>query len=137
MRYYGASRGGIVETAMAPEQSGFFASFMAKLPTELQVVLNILLIVIVAAIAGRVIGKIYAAIKYPDPEKNHIISPKLRVLFACILAVCCVWLYATMTRKDVSELQPEEPGIEQSQPEMPGDIVGKPAYGDVAVSVGV
>ena len=117
MRYYGASSGGMMENPMVDQQGGIIAQFMAKLPTELQVVLNILAVVVIAAIVGKIIGNMYSSVKYPDPEKNPIISPKLRVLFTCILAACCIWLFATMTQKNTETPQPEEPGTEQGMPE--------------------
>lgn len=98
MGYY-TSMDPAMDGAITGEQGGIIAQFMAKIPVGMQVVINVMMVIVVAAIAGMIIGRMYASIKYPDPEKHHIISPKLRVLFICILAACCVWLYATMIRE--------------------------------------
>ncbi|MFV0496828.1 MAG: hypothetical protein ACK5L0_01475 [Candidatus Fimivivens sp.] len=108
----GGMSSGDVMDGIAMEQGGALAQFMDKLPEPVQVLLQIFLVVLIAAVIGLVIGKMYASIKYPDPEKHHIISPKLKVLFICILAACCFWLYTAMTREETTELEPN-PGEEQ------------------------
>lgn len=110
---YGMSMDEAMDGAVNAEKAGFFSQLMAKLPSDVQVVVKIIMVVIIAAIAGMIIGKMYAAIKYPDPEKHYIISPKLKVLFVCILAACCFWLYATMTREDISVPEQETMGQEE------------------------
>ncbi|KAF5036886.1 hypothetical protein DSECCO2_570450 [anaerobic digester metagenome] len=115
---YGISMGNMMDGAGMEEKGNLFTQLMAKLPAPVQVLLHILLVVVVAAVVGMIVGKMYASIKYPDPEKHHIISPKLKVLFICILAACCFWLYTTMTRE---EPPVTEPGTEEGQPETPQD----------------
>ncbi|HWP52121.1 MAG TPA: hypothetical protein VN626_10540 [Clostridia bacterium] len=115
---YGISMGDVMSGAGVEEQGSMLTQLMAKLPASVQVLLHVLLVVVVAAIIGTIIGKMYASIKYPDPEKHHIISPKLKVLFICILAACCFWLYTTMTREEPTET---EPGTEEEQSEAPQD----------------
>ena len=65
---------------------------------------------------GQALGRLYASVRYPDPEKNSAISPKLRVLFLAVLLVCGFWLYRSMTKKD----EPAEPvdgtGISEGVP---------------------
>lgn len=110
---YGISMGNMMDGAGMEEKGNLFTQLMAKLPAPVQVLLHILLVVAVAAVIGMIVGKMYASIKYPDPEKHHIISPKLKVLFICILAACCFWLYTTMTREEPPEI--DSGGEEQQQ----------------------
>lgn len=107
MRYGISPVGNVMDKTGIEAQEGAVAQLLAKLPGPLQVLVQILIVILIAAVIGAIIGKMYAAIKYPDPEKHHIISPKLKVLFICILAACCFWLYATMTREEPSEMVPE------------------------------
>ncbi|WMJ82539.1 hypothetical protein ACS3UN_03200 [Oscillospiraceae bacterium LTW-04] len=115
MRYGISSMGNVMDGAAMEEQGGVLAQLMAKLPEPVQVLLHVLVVILIAAVIGTIIGKMYAAIKYPDPEKHHIISPKLKVLFICILAACCFWLYTTMTREEPTEI---EPGTQEGQSEV-------------------
>lgn len=112
VRMGGGVSGGMDGAGMG-EQGNIISQLLAKLPEPAQVLVQILLVVAAAAIVGFIIGKLYAMIKYPDPEKQHIISPKLKVLFICILAACCVWLYTTMTRKEAPPLT--DPGMGEGQ----------------------
>ncbi len=113
---YGIAMGNGMDGAAIEEQGGVFTQLLAKLPAPVQVLLQVLLVVMVAAFIGMIIGKMYASIKYPDPEKHHIISPKLKVLFICILAACCFWLYTTMTREEPLET---DSGAGEGQSEIP------------------
>lgn len=114
MGYGISSMGNVMDGAVMEEKGGMLTQLMAKLPESVQVLLHVLIVVLIAAVIGVIVGKMYAAIKYPDPEKHHIISPKLKVLFICILAACCFWLYTTMTREKPPAT---EPGTEEGQPE--------------------
>ena len=126
---YRMAMGGGMDGAPTGEKASILSQLMAKLPAPAQVLLNILVVVAIAAVVGMIVGKMYASIKYPDPEKNHIISPKLKVLFVCILAACCVWLYTTMTREEPKP--PEaDPDIGESQSSEPS-----PDGGDLPVSI--
>ncbi len=126
---YRMAMGGGMDGAVTGEKASILTQLMAKLPEPVQVLVHILLVVAAAAIVGMIVGKMYASIKYPDPEKNHIISPKLKVLFVCILAACCVWLYTTMTREEPTP--PEtDPGMGESQSAEP-----LPDGGDLPVSI--
>ena len=109
----GSMGGGMDPSGMGGDQGNIISQLVAKLPAPAQVLVQILLVVAAAAIVGCIIGKLYAMVRYPDPEKQQIISPKLKVLFICILAACCVWLYTTMTRE---EPPATEPGTEEGQP---------------------
>ena len=139
----GGVSGGMDGAGMAGDQGNIISQLLAKLPEPAQVLVQILLVVAAAAIVGFIIGKLYAMIKYPDPEKQHIISPKLKVLFICILAACCVWLYTTMTRKEEPPLT--DPGMGEGQmsetpPELPeGEPLpeGEELPGEEAVPVDI
>lgn len=101
---YGIAVGNVMDgTTGVQEQGNVFSQLIAKLPAPVQVLLHVFVVVVVAAFIGMIIGKMYASIKYPDPEKHYIISPKLKVLFICVLAACCFWLYTTMTREEPPE----------------------------------
>lgn len=113
MGYGISSMGNVMDGTVVEEKGGMLTQLMAKLPEPVQVLLHVLIVVLIAAVIGAIVGKMYAAIKYPDPEKHHIISPKLKVLFICVLAACCFWLYTTMTRE---EPPATEPGTEEGQP---------------------
>ncbi|MEA5137188.1 MAG: hypothetical protein VB035_13725 [Candidatus Fimivivens sp.] len=130
MGYGISSMGNVMDGAGMEEKGGMLAQLMAKLPEPVQVLLHVLIVVVIAAVVGAIIGKMYASIKYPDPEKHHIISPKLKVLFICVLAACCFWLYTTMTRE---EPPANEPGIEEGQPDSSSSAEG----GDLPVGSSV
>ncbi len=118
----GISIGNVMDGAVVEEQGSVLSQLMAKLPAPVQVLLHILIVVAIAAIIGMIIGKMYASIKYPDPEKHHIISPKLKVLFICILAACCFWLYTAMTREEPSELDSGGEGQQEQEPQNGSDL---------------
>ncbi len=126
---YGIAMGGDgMDGAAMGEKGNMLSQLVDKLPAPVQVLLHILLVVAVAAVVGMIVGKMYASIKYPDPEKHHIISPKLKVLFICILAACCVWLYTTMTRE---EPPATDPGTEEGQmSEVPPEGEDLPSEGE-------
>lgn len=95
-RMGGGGGGGM--DAMGGENTNAVFAFIAGLPAWAQAVINILIVVAAAAIIGMVIGKMYASVRYPDPEKHHLIHPVLRLVFICLIAACCVWLFALMIR---------------------------------------
>ena len=91
------SRGMGMGSAAAEVSGGSkFAELLSELPLWAQSLISILLVIAVAAVAGMVIGKLYAMVKYPDPESNSAVSPKIKVAFICLLALCCWWLFSTM-----------------------------------------
>lgn len=128
---YGIAMGNGMDGVAVEEKAGVLSQLMAKLPAPVQVLLHVLVVVIVAAFIGMIIGKMYASIKYPDPEKHHIISPKLKVLFICILAACCFWLYTTMTREEPTEIDSgageDQSGFSQNGKDLPVSINGDAA----------
>ena len=73
-----------------------FTEIISELPLWAQSLISILLVIAVAAVVGMIIGKLYAMVKYPDPESNSAVSPKIKVAFICLLALCCWWLFSTM-----------------------------------------
>lgn len=109
----GSMGGGMDPSGMGGDQGNIISQLVAKLPAPAQVLVQILLVVAAAAIVGCIIGKLYAMVRYPDPEKQQIISPKLKVLFICILAACCVWLYTIMTHEETPPLA--DPGTGEGQ----------------------
>lgn len=123
--------GGGMDGAVTGEKANILTQLMAKLPAPAQVLVHILLVVAAAAVVGMIVGKMYASIKYPDPEKHHIIPPKLKVLFICILAACCVWLYTTMTREEPKPSE-TDPGMGESESQSPEP---SPDGGDLPVSI--
>lgn len=125
---YGMAVGNVMDgTTGIQEQGNLFSQLIAKLPAPVQVLLHVFIVVVVAAFIGMIVGKMYASIKYPDPEKHYIISPKLKVVFLCILAACCFWLYTTMTREEPPE---EDSGAEmQQQDAQNGDDLSVGAIG--------
>ena len=104
------SRGMGMGSAAAEVSGGSkFAELLSELPLWAQSLISILLVIAVAAVAGMVIGKLYAMVKYPDPESNSAVSPKIKVAFICLLALCCWWLFVTMTEEQkAGELPPED-----------------------------
>ena len=100
---------GFNNDGMGLEEKKTIADMISALPAWAQTAVSILAIIAAAAVAGWVVGKLYAMVKYPDPEKQGVVSPKIKVAFICLLAICCAWLYTTMMK----EKQPQpEPGIE-------------------------
>lgn len=95
---------------MAEEQGGAIAQLMAGLPAWASALLLTLAVIAAAALVGMIVGRLYASIRYPDPEKQSVISPKIKVLFLCILAACGVWLYSALNPKD-DEALPVDGGI--------------------------
>ena len=85
---------------MGMEEKNKLLQMIEELPFWAQSILGIIAVVIAAAIAGMIVGKLYAMVKYPDPEKQSAISPKIKVAFIVLLAACCWWLYSTMMEEN-------------------------------------
>ncbi len=85
---------------MGTEEKNKLVQMIEELPFWAQSILSILAVVIAAAIVGAVIGKLYAMVKYPDPEKHSAVSPKIKVAFIVLLALCCWWLFSTMMEEN-------------------------------------
>lgn len=127
---YSMAMGGSANEVAAADNSNIISQLTAKLPLPAQVLLQILIIVAAAAVVGIIIGKMYASIKYPDLEKQHIIPPKIKVAFICVLAICCALLYGAMTREDMPLNGPgkdEQMQDEQMQDETPPDVDDLPS----------
>lgn len=128
----GFANGMAGDMAGVEEKQGL-AKLVADLPMWAQTIISILVVVAVAAVVGYIVGKMYSSIKYPDPEKQSVISPKIKVAFICILALCCFWLYTTMMKQ--KDPQPQEgEGISES-----GDLGGAGSdnmHGNVAIALG-
>ena len=88
--------GGGGDMAMMYEDMGA-AGLLANLPLWLQGLIITLLVIIIAAIVGWIIGKMYASVKYPDPEKQSVIPPILKIVFLVVLIGCGAWLYSSLT----------------------------------------
>ena len=71
---------------MGMEEKNKLLQMIEELPFWAQSILGIIAVVIAAAIAGMIVGKLYAMVKYPDPEKQSAISPKIKVAFIVLLA---------------------------------------------------
>lgn len=85
---------------MGEEKLNPLMQFYMSLPEWGQALARTLIVILAAALIGMILGRLYASVRYPDPEKNSAISPKLRVLFLAVLLVCGFWLYRSMTKKD-------------------------------------
>jgi|GEM_PF-6450136 len=85
---------------MGMEEKNKLLQMIEELPFWAQSLISIAAVVVLAAIAGMIIGKLYAMVKYPDPEKHSAVSPKIKVAFIVLLALCCWWLYSTMMEEN-------------------------------------
>ena len=91
------SRGmGMGSAAVEVETGSKFSEMLSGLPFWAQSIISILLVIAAAAVVGFIVGKLYAMVKYPDPENHSPVSPKIKVAFICLLALCCWWLFSTM-----------------------------------------
>lgn len=101
---------------MELEEKKSLMDMVEKLPAWAQTAVSILAIIAAAAVAGWLVGKMYAMVKYPDPEKQSVVHPVIKLIFICLLAGCCVWLYITMMDEKNQQPKPEvESEIYQSQ----------------------
>ena len=103
------SRGmGMGSAAVEVETGSKFSEMLSGLPFWAQSIISILLVIAAAAVVGFIVGKLYAMVKYPDPENHSPVSPKIKVAFICLLALCCwcfpLWLPAWMCRWQVSSI---------------------------------
>lgn len=98
--------------SIGTENKNFILEAFEKLPLWAQTIASILLLIAAAAIVGHIIGRMYAMVRYPDPEKQGVVHPVIKLIFICLLAGCCVWLFMT--------------AMKQKQPadEAGGDIIG-------------
>ena len=98
----------------AAESSSKLSAFIAELPFWAQTLISIAVIIVVAAIAGMIVGKLYAMVKYPDPDSNSPVSPKIKVAFICLLALCCWWFFSTAMDQHKAKATPygEQIGME-------------------------
>lgn len=92
--------GGYGGDVVSEQEPGAVSQLLAGLPAWASALLVTVGVLIAAAVVGMIIGKMYASIRYPDPEKQGILSPKIKVLFLCILAACAFWLYSALTKQD-------------------------------------
>lgn len=86
---------GMAARTIEPETGSKLTEMIAQLPFWAQTLISIAAVIIAAAIAGMIVGKLYAMVKYPDPESNSPVSPKIKVAFICLLALCCWWFFTT------------------------------------------
>ena len=87
---------GISAAAAEASTGSKFTEMLNELPAWAQSIISILIVIAAAAVVGFIVGKLYAMVKYPDPENNSPVSPKIKVAFICLLALCCWWLFSTM-----------------------------------------
>lgn len=92
--------GGGMDGGMAGEVAAenFILAFFHKLPIWMQGVLMVALVVAAAWILGIILGKLYASVKYPDPEKQSVIHPIVKIGFGVAVICCGIWLYSSITK---------------------------------------
>ncbi|MEG2144051.1 MAG: hypothetical protein RRY40_01840 [Oscillospiraceae bacterium] len=88
----------------------FILAFFHKLPLWAQGMVVVLLVIAAAWIAGIILGKLYASVRYPDPEKQSIVHPVVKIGFGVAVICCGVWLYSSITK-------PEETVIDVTNPD--------------------
>ena len=92
---------------------GGVLSFMDSWPAWAVTLATLLIIVVCGWVIGKIVGTVYATIKFPDPNKTQIFSPKQKVVFLSVIALVVGMIYFA--------LQPEKP-ID--------DMLGDDMYGD-------
>ena len=113
---------------MGLEEKKSLLDMIEKLPFWAQTILSILVIIAVAAVAGHIVGRMYAMVRYPDPEKQGVVHPVIKLAFICLLAGCCIWLYVITMQQNEPKPEPEaDLPIEQQF------VGGGPNYG---ISIG-
>ena len=120
-------RGMAAGMAMQMEEKNKLVQMIEELPFWAQSLLSIAAVVVMAAIAGMIIGRLYAMVKYPDPEKHSAVSPKIKVAFIVLLALCCWWLYSTMMEenKPKDDIAGNDPAVMWQQADGPmGGVQG-------------
>ena len=124
-------RGMAAGMAMQMEEKNKLVQMIEELPFWAQSLLSIAAVVVMAAIAGMIIGRLYAMVKYPDPEKHSAVSPKIKVAFIVLLALCCWWLYSTMMEenKPKDDIAGNDPAVMWQQADGPmGGVQGGIAW---------
>ena len=113
------------------EEKSKLLQMIEELPFWAQSLISIAVVMILAAVVGMIIGKLYAMVKYPDPEKHSVVSPKIKVAFIVLLAVCCWWLFSTMMEenKPKDDIAGDTPAAMGHQPDtMMGGVQGGIAW---------
>lgn len=109
---------------MGLEEKKSLLDMIEKLPFWAQTILSILVIIAVAAVAGHIVGRMYAMVRYPDPEKQGVVHPVIKLVFICLLAGCCVWLYMLTMKQNEPNALPEGELMTEEQ-----FVGGGPNYG--------
>ncbi|MBR2328519.1 MAG: hypothetical protein IKA58_01360 [Clostridia bacterium] len=126
------SRGmGMGSAAVEVETGSKFSEMLSGLPLWAQSIISILLVIAAAAVVGFIVGKLYAMVKYPDPENHSPVSPKIKVAFIVLLALCCWWLYSTMMEenKPKDDIAGNDPAVMWQQADGPmGGVQGGIAW---------
>lgn len=131
----GGGGGGAME-AMGGESTNAVLAFIAGLPAWAQAIINILIVAAAAAIIGMVIGKMYASVRYPDPEKHHLVHPVVRLVFICLIAACSIWLFVSMTKQPEPDDALLNPGEEMTEgTEAPPDDYITPAPDEAVITL--
>ena len=92
---------------MGLEEKKSLLDMIEKLPFWAQTILSILVIIAAAAVAGHIVGRMYAMVRYPDPEKQGVVHPVIKLVFICLLAGCCIWLYVITMQQNEPKPEPE------------------------------
>lgn len=86
--------------SMGMEDKSSIFDMIEKLPLWAQTIVGILFLIAASAIVGHIVGRMYAMVRYPDPEKQGVVHPVIKLIFICLLAGCCAWLYMTAMKQN-------------------------------------
>lgn len=78
----------------------FITNYLDTLPPWASALVYTLAILLAAWIAGIILGKIYASIRFPDPEKHSVLSPKMKAIFLALIVVVSFILYRSIAKQD-------------------------------------
>lgn len=93
------------------EEAGKLQQLIDKLPPWASALLTTLAVLAAGAVIGVLLGRLYASVRYPDPEKQTAIHPLVRVIFLCVLTLCAVTLYRTLTQSEAEIPHGEESSV--------------------------
>lgn len=108
------------------EEKKSLLDMVEKLPFWAQTILGMLVLIAAAAVVGHIIGRMYAMVRYPDPEKQGVVHPVIKLAFICLLAGCCFWLYTTAMKQNESA---EDNDIQGGMADSGGAVAGSMDYG--------
>ncbi len=116
----------------------FITNYLETLPPWASALVYTLAILLAAWIVGIILGKAYASIRFPDPEKHSVLSPKMKAVFLALIVVVSLVLYRSIAKQDEPAAGPDGgiPSMGEPDPNSPADSLDGIAGGEDGVLEG-